>query len=230
MNQIKTFFLGSIFLIFSVQQTYAQLLPPSTTTPKQSPNANASSGFVEGKDYKILPSAQPTESKGKIEVTEFFWYACPHCNDLEQDIEAWAKRQKSDVVFKRVPIAFREDFIPHSQIFYALEALGKEKEFTPKVFKAIHVDHKQLLKEDEIMSWASSVGLDSKEFGNAFKSFSVITKAKTANTIGSAYRVDGVPTIAVQGQYETSPAIAGSKTRAIETLDYLVSKSRTQKN
>jgi thiol:disulfide interchange protein DsbA len=95
--------------------------------------------------------------------------------------------------------------------------------------KAIHVDRKQMLKEDEIFSWATSVGLDTAAFTTAYKSFSVQTKAKTANATGSAYRVNGVPTIFVQGKYETSPSIAGTKARAIETLDYLVGKARTEK-
>ena len=86
-----------------------------------------------------------------------------------------------------------------------------------------------MLKEDEIMAWAGSVGLDVNAFGAAYKSFTVITKAKTANTIGSAYRVDGVPTLVVQGKYITSPSIAGTKTRAIESLDYLVGVARTER-
>jgi thiol:disulfide interchange protein DsbA len=32
----------------------------------------------EGFDYRILPIAQPLDSKGKVEVIEFFWYGCPH--------------------------------------------------------------------------------------------------------------------------------------------------------
>ena len=226
---LKTLISG-IVVICLTQSLQAQLLPPSVTKEKINPVASGThAGFTEGLDYKVLPSIQPTESKGKIEVIELFWYACPHCHDLEPDIEAWIKRQKKDVVFKRVPIAFREDFLPHSQIFYALEAMGKEVEFTPKVMKAIHVDRKQMLKEDEIMAWAGSVGLDVNAFGAAYKSFTVITKAKTANTIGSAYRVDGVPTLVVQGKYITSPSIAGTKTRAIESLDYLVGVARTER-
>jgi len=85
-----------------------------------------------------------------------------------------------------------------------------------------------MLQEDEIMNWAGSVGLDVNAFKTAYKSFTVITKAKTANSIGSAYRVDGVPTLAVQGKYITSPSIAGTKTRALETVDYLVNVARTE--
>jgi thiol:disulfide interchange protein DsbA len=229
MKQLKTILFSALMIVGSIYSVQAQLLPPNATVKGAQNNNPTNTGFMEGLDYKLLSSPQPTESKGKIEVTEFFWYACPHCYDLEPEIQAWVKQQKNDVVFKRVPIAFRDDFLPHSQIFYTLEALGKEAEYSPKVMKAIHVDHKQLLKEDEIFSWAASVGLDVASFTSAYKSFSVITKAKTANVTGSAYRVNGVPTIFVQGKYETSPSIAGTKARTLQTLDYLVNKSRTEK-
>jgi len=39
-----------------------------------------------------------------------------------------------------------------------------------------------------------------------------------------------VPSVAVQGKYLTSPSIAGgSKARAIQTMDFLVSKARKEK-
>ena len=69
----------------------------------------------EGFDYRILQAPQPVEVKGKVEVIEFFWYGCPHCYDFEPDLSAWVKRQPKDVVFRRVPVAFRDDFLPHSQ-------------------------------------------------------------------------------------------------------------------
>jgi protein dithiol oxidoreductase (disulfide-forming) len=80
-----------------------------------------------GFDYRILPVAQPLDTKGKVEVIEFFWYGCPHCFDFDPEIMAWEKRQAKDVVFRQVPIAFREELMPHSQLFYALEALRQEQ-------------------------------------------------------------------------------------------------------
>ena len=71
---------------------------------------------VAGTDYTVLQSPQPVDPTGKIEVTEFFWYGCPHCNEFDPYLEAWVKKQGPDVVFKRVPVAFRDDFIPHSKM------------------------------------------------------------------------------------------------------------------
>ena len=44
----------------------------------------------EGSDYLVLDKSAPTDSgAGKIEVVEFFWYHCPHCNHFEPALEIW---------------------------------------------------------------------------------------------------------------------------------------------
>jgi thiol:disulfide interchange protein DsbA len=43
------------------------------------------------------------------------------------------------------------------------------------------------------------------------------------------YQIDGVPTLAVQGKYETSPAQAGGSQAALQVLDYLVSQVRAKR-
>ena len=54
---------------------------------------------VEGTHYIKL--AQPLAAAllpqpGKIDVTEFFWYECPHCNAFEPLLEPWAKKLPAD--------------------------------------------------------------------------------------------------------------------------------------
>lgn len=66
---------------------------------------------VAGQDYTVLKAVQPLDvPAGKIEVIEFMWYGCPHCNEFDPYLENWIKKQGPDVVFKRVPVAFRDDF------------------------------------------------------------------------------------------------------------------------
>ena len=98
----------------------------------------------EGFDYRTLPVAQVVEQKGKVEVLEFFWYGCPHCHDFEPELSAWIKRQSKDVVVRKVPVAFRDDLLIHSQLFYALESLGRS-DLHAKVMDAMHVSKKKLL-------------------------------------------------------------------------------------
>ena len=183
----------------------------------------------EGFDYRILPVAQPVEVKGKVEVIEFFWYGCPHCYDFEPELSAWVKRQPKDVTFRRVPVAFRDDFMPHSQLFYALESMGKGDAMNEKVMYAMHKENKRLMTENEIADWAASQGIDRNAFLATYRSFAVISKARAARQLVDAYRIDGVPTIVMQGRYVTSPSIAGTKAKAITVMDYLEQKIRKDK-
>lgn len=180
----------------------------------------------EGFDYRVMPVPQPVETKGKVEVIEFFWYGCPHCYDFEPELNAWLKRQPKDVSFRKVPVAFRDDFMPHSQLFYALEAIGKSDALNDKVMYAMHKENKRLLNENEIADWVASQGVDRNTFLAAYRSFAVISKARAARQMADVYRIDGVPTIVMQGRYVTSPSIAGTKAKSIVVMDFLEEKIR----
>ena len=80
---------------------------------------------VEGVHYLRLSKPAPVSAPtGKIEVVEFFWYGCPHCNALEPALEAWVRRLPTDVAFRRVPVAFSATHETHQKLYYALEAMG----------------------------------------------------------------------------------------------------------
>src|SRR5215210_8275536 len=73
-------------------------------------------GQVAGKDFQPINPPQPTETGNKIEVIEFFSYACPHCHTLESPLNAWLKRKPADVEFRRVPVIFNDSWTPFAQI------------------------------------------------------------------------------------------------------------------
>ena len=51
-------------------------------------------------------------------------------------------------------------------------------------------------------------------------------KLAQAAQLAMAYRIDGVPSIGVQGRYFTSPSVAGSPERALAVADWLIQQSR----
>lgn len=185
---------------------------------------------VAGKDYTVLPAQQPLDvPAGKIEVIEFMWYGCPHCNEFDPYLEAWIKKQGPDVVFKRVPVAFRDDFIPHSRMYYALDALGLADKLTPVVFHEIHVNKNYLLTPDDQAKFLATQGVDPKKYMEAYNSFSTQSALQRDKALLDAYKIEGVPTLAVQGKYETGPAATNSLPGTIQVLDFLVSQVRAKK-
>ncbi len=181
----------------------------------------------EGKDYLVLGKQAPTDAPtGKVEVVEFFWYSCPHCNAFEPTLEAWVKSLPRDVSFKRVPVAFRDDFAPQQRLFYTLEALNKVDELHGRVFRAIHAERQSLTSDDAIIAWAEKQGLDKAKFTEAFRSFSVASKLRRATQLQDAYKVEGVPALGIAGRYYTDGSLAGSMERALAVTDVLLADAR----
>jgi thiol:disulfide interchange protein DsbA len=98
-----------------------------------------------------------------------------------------------------------------------------------KVMYAMHKENKRLMTETEIADWVASQGIDKNTFLATYRSFAVVSKARAAKQLTEAYRIEGVPTIVMQGKYATSPSIAGSKAKAIAVMDYLEEKIRKDK-
>jgi protein dithiol oxidoreductase (disulfide-forming) len=181
----------------------------------------------DGVEYLTLDKRAPVDAPaGKIEVVEFFWYSCPHCNAFEPSLEAWIQRLPSDVVMKRVPVAFRDDFVPQQRLFYTLEAMGKLDELHGKVFHSIHVDRMPVDRESSILDWAGKQGLDKAKFTEFYNSFDVASKARRATQLQDAFQVQGVPAMGIAGRYYTDATIAGNSERILQIADYLISQAR----
>ena len=62
------------------------------TLPVANPAMAQARQFKEGKDFKRLDKpVAPDAPAGKVDVIEFFWYSCPHCNAFEPTLDAWVK-------------------------------------------------------------------------------------------------------------------------------------------
>lgn len=182
-------------------------------------------GVQEGRDYKRVESPLPV-AEGKVEVIEFFGYWCPHCNAFEPALDAWAKKLPAAVTFRRIPVAFSPGQEPLQRLYYALEAMDQVETMHRKVFAALHVDRKRLNTESEILDWAKTAGVDTTKLGETMKSFAVATKLRQSRQLADGYRIEGVPTLGIQGRFMTSPSIAGTAERALAVADALIAQSR----
>jgi len=180
-----------------------------------------------GADYLVLDKKTAVEAPaGKVEVVEFFWYNCPHCNAFEPTLESWIKRVPKDVQVRRVPVGFRDDFVPQQRLYYTLEAMNKVDELHAKVFRAVHGERQALTTDEAIIAWAEKQGLDKAKFTETFHSFSVASKLRRAVQLQDAYKVEGVPALGIAGRYYTDGSLAGSMERALLVTDYLLAEVR----
>jgi thiol:disulfide interchange protein DsbA len=221
---IQSDFLESIAMSFTRRQLLIAAALAPCATHAQSPKAPQ-----EMKDFVPVRPPQPTENANKIEVLEFFQYTCPHCASYDPVLSNWRKTLPADVEYRRNPIAWDQTTAPHVRIYYTLEALKKTEEIHPKVFRAIQVDRRPLLKPDEIADFMASNGIDRKAWLDTFNSFTVNARANRATQVWKAYRVDGTPSMAVDGKWLTAPSMAGSREGSLTVLDHLIARARSER-
>lgn len=189
--------------------------------------SSAQAQFVEGKHYVVISPRQPTKSPKQVEVLEFFAYGCSHCNAFEPAIDAWQKRLPPDVVFRRIPVAFREvPGVVHQRLYFAIESLELVEQLHRKVFTAIHVDRQRLDKPEDIGEFVARNGVDQRRFMDTFGSFSVAIKAKQATALVSGYKVEGTPSMGVDGRWLTNGSMAGHNEGSLVVADYLISMAK----
>ena len=187
-----------------------------------------------GVDYATLATPQRVESGKKIEVTEFFMYSCPHCNALEPQMAEWVKKQGDNIAFHRVHVSFSGPNDPQAHAYLTLEAMGKLDAIHQKIFHAVHVERNRLNTDDALLDFVVKNGIDKAKYQEYFNSFAVQTKMKRSAQMMAAYKINSVPTIAIDGRYVTSPSMAGrpgqpetvSQQATLQVMDALVAMAQ----
>ena len=186
--------------------------------------------LVEGQHYEVLP--EPVETRvdaGQIEVTEAFWYGCPHCYNLEEPLNAWVAEQPDDVAFMRLPATMGGDWNQHAMAFYAAEELGILEAVHDDFFHAIHEDGRRLTEVDDIAAFFSDYGVSEEAAREALTSFGVKSRVNQAHARMRTMRLMGVPALIVDGRYLVTPSSAGSLANMPQIAGALVEKVREER-
>jgi len=204
------------------------------------PGAHAAE-LVRGSHYELLAQPQPTETKGKIEVIEFFWYACPHCYHLEAPLNAWLKKKPADVEFRLVPAVLDGSWQQLARTYYAFEAMGLVEKLHGELFNAIHqqraLDPRMLVRDPKpLFDWVGSKGVDRQQFMEAYNSFAVSNRTQRASDLSRSYDVPHTPVLVVDGRYLISPSMKGNAgangcadyDKFFASLDQLIALARDQ--
>ena len=191
--------------------------------------------YEEGTHYVLLPVPLETESKGKIEVTEYFSYTCIHCFRFEPIVSSWRRGLPDDVMFTRTPALWNEVFETYGKSYYTVEALG--------VLEKVHIHLFNLIqqkqpKDVQVIALAlAEYGVDPVDFARMYASFQVDRKLSKARARGQAYakayfsafeKGIGVPIMIVNGKYLISSATAGGNAEMIPVAEHLIELERAK--
>jgi protein dithiol oxidoreductase (disulfide-forming) len=178
--------------------------------------------YDEGIEYAAVPTPQPTETDGKVEVLEMFWYGCPHCWHLEPLLEQWLASAPPNVVFRRVPAILGPHWEPLGRAYFAAELMGKAEQLHQPLFEAVQVKRERLTDVESIAKFVATQGVDPEAFKEAYNSFFVDMQVRKSAELARDFGVDGVPALVVDGKYRTSATQAGGNQQALDVVTYLV--------
>ncbi len=191
--------------------------------------------LTAGRDYTAINPPQPTESGKKVEVIEFFWYGCPHCNALQPSLRNWLKQKPADVEYKRVPAVLADSWLPLTRAYYALEVVGAVDKLHPEVFSAIHEKNLRLQDPKILFDWVGQHGVDRQKFADTYGSFGVQSRTQRSVEMTRHYDISGTPTITVDGKYLVAPSMTLKPDRAVDyekffhVLDQVIAMARKER-
>jgi thiol:disulfide interchange protein DsbA len=191
---------------------------------------------VAGKEYLLVRPPQPTDSGNKIEVMEFFWYGCPHCNSLQPSLERWLRNKPADVEFKRVPAVFQDSWVPLTRAYYTFEAMGLVDKLHQEMFATLHKQRINLKDANAIFDWAAGKGVDRKKFADTYNSFGVNGRTQRSIELTRKFDIPGTPALVIDGRFLTAPSMTLKSERVIDydrffaVVDALIAEARKGKS
>ena len=217
-NILRKFFSGAaVFFALCIAFVMGSLMVPAVHATELRP----------GQDFQIIEPAFPVEDKTQIEVIEFFWYGCNHCNDFDPVLDAWVKKLPADVSFRRVPALFPNmKWAPGARLFYTLEAMQLTEKLHGKAFRAIHEERLRLDDDIVLLDWVAKQGVDRAKFKETMLSFAVNARVQQARSTTAAATIGGVPTVIVQGRYMANTT--GNYSDLLRVIDQLVARARSE--
>ena len=178
--------------------------------------------YVEGVHYKPTAQRIATSNEKVIEVIELFSYSCPHCFNLDPQVDEWEKTLSENVTFSRVPAIFRDSWLQLARVFYTAEATGDLEKLHSVIFNAIHVEKRRLQTEEQLLDFVAEQGIDRDMFAKTMNSFAVKGKVKKALLLSQTSGITGVPAMVVNGKYIVDAPMAGGMAEMLQVVDFLI--------
>jgi thiol:disulfide interchange protein DsbA len=183
--------------------------------------------YIDGTHYETIKEPVRTVDPNKVEVTEVFWYGCPHCYAFEPLLESWVQKLPSDVAFVRSPGMWDELMKTHAQIYYTAVELNVFDKVHNVVFNEFHEKRNYLQTVDPIRALFVAQGVNAADFDKAWASFQVNSAVRQADSRMRAYGVRGVPNLIVNGKYRiTTNANVPTQADMLKVAEFLVDKER----
>ncbi len=168
------------------------------------------------------PATAVAEKPGKIALTLYFWYGCPHCFEFRHYLQPWLEDWSDKVTFSRVPIALRPDWIDHARAFYAARALGVLPRFHLALYDALHVQKRELNSVAALSEFAGSLGIDAAAFRAAMLAPETTAALRRDNAAVKRLAIHTTPTLVIADQHRVFASEKGGYDGLLASAEDLI--------
>jgi thiol:disulfide interchange protein DsbA len=202
----------------------------------------AATDWVEGTHYFLIDPALPTHvAPGKIEVLEVFSYACPACNEFYPTVDKLKASLPANAQMVFLPAGFRpdEDWDVFQRAYFTAQALGVAGQAHDAMFDAVWKSG-ELATIDPATHGLKEHLPDIRDLAKFYSRYPGVTVAKFVATATSmpveyqmeladreiaAGKVEGTPTIIVNGKYRLDVRSAKGYGAVIDLVQFLIAKN-----
>lgn len=163
--------------------------------------------WTEGQNYIVLPTSSTQTTRGaRVQVIEAFSYTCVHCFRFEPHIQSWLRTEGKEIAFTRIHSQWSPMHQALARLYYTLRTLHRS-DLDPFVFEEIHIKKNRLFSEttEETLklqlNFAVSHGISRADFERVYQSEQVDKELKAAQQQLTTYRVEGTPSLIIDGRY-----------------------------
>ncbi len=182
----------------------------------------------EGK-YELIQPPQPTDTPGKVEIVDVFWYGCPHCYSFLPYMESFQERAPDYVEVRRMPAIFRQNWEIHARAYYTALLLNAVEATHRPLFEAIHESQRPMDTRESLREFFVARGVDGEAFDKTFDSFAVETMLRKSQVMQGRYGVRGTPSVIVNGKYRVSASLAGGYEQMMQVAEALAAREHKAK-
>jgi protein dithiol oxidoreductase (disulfide-forming) len=186
--------------------------------------------LVEGQNFRTLATPIGTDSGDKVEVLEAFSYGCVHCFEFEPALRAWKAQLPADVQVAYLPATFNSTFELYARGYYAAKTLGLADALHDKVFDSIWKSGLQAQDAGQLTNLYVRLGADRAKFSEALASPGVQAAISAATAKAERLKLEGTPTLYVDGRYQVLTTGATSYDDIMQRLDAVIARARADHN
>jgi thiol:disulfide interchange protein DsbA len=168
-----------------------------------------------------------TYEPGKVKITEFLKFDCPHCYDLHNNLPQLLEKYGNNVTITYVPIIFPGQSTKSIEAYIIADQMGKGKEMQDALFNEAHTEMlsgkvigTNLMVMESVPtleSVAASIGLGT-DFNAKLEGNQASNAANANLQLMNKYGVQGTPTIIINGNLQVDPPTAENLDSVIGSL------------